>query len=117
MDRTPPRNINTRSRRNGRNDPAQGQSSDQLHPDIGGEDSSNSATPQPNTPSPGNTSEILMLILERLDKIDKRLEDHDGRIEDIKKDMDTKMRDFNALNIQNNSPRRNDRPNSPTQHG
>src|ERR1700734_2625024 len=108
MDRTPPRNINTRSRRNGRNDPAQGQSSDQLHPDVGGEDSSNSTTPQPpNTPSPGNTSEVLMLILERLDNIEKEPRDS-------KKDMDAKIQDLNALMIQSNSPRRGDRPNSPT---
>src|ERR1700731_4839536 len=69
---------------------------------------------QPHTstagPSPGNTSstnELLQLILERLDNIEKELKDH-------KRDTDRKIQDLNALIIQNNSPRRSDRPNSPT---
>ena len=91
MDRTPPRNVGTWRYGSGQSSSAHPQGSGQLHPDVRGEDSSNSATSQPNTPSPRNTSKVLMLILEQLDKIDKQLKDHDERIEDIKRDMDTKM--------------------------
>src|ERR1700731_4099682 len=104
MKRTPPRNVNTRRHRSGQNRSAHPQGSGQLFPNVEGEDYSNSPTPQPNTPS---SSSVLQLILERLDNIEKQLEDH-------KRETDMKIRDLNALIIQSNSPRRSDKPRSPT---
>jgi len=75
---------------------AQAQSSAQLYPDIDREDSGSPAPPQPNTPSPGNTSstdQLLQRILERLKNIEKEVRDN-------KRDADTRFQDLNALMIQ-----------------
>jgi len=107
MERTPPR-VTRRNNRSGQGSSAQAQDSAQLHPDV--DDDSSSPAPQPNTPSPGNapsTEELLQRILERLESLEKRVEDN-------KRDADARFQDLNALMIQNNSPRRGDRPNSPT---
>jgi len=61
MERTPPRNVNTRR---GGNSSAHAQGSAQLHLDVDGEDSS--PAPQPNTPSPGNTASSTNELLQRI---------------------------------------------------
>jgi hypothetical protein len=107
MDRTPPR-ITRRNNRGGQGSSAQAQGSAQLHPDV--DEDSSSPAPQPNTPSPGNTpstEELLQRILERLENIEKEVRDN-------KRDADARFQDLNALMIQQTSPRRTDRPNSPT---
>ena len=108
MERTPPR-VTRRNNRNGQSNSAQAQGGAQLHPDV--DEDSSSPAPQPNTPSPGNTSsstdQLLQRILEELENLKKEVRDN-------KRDADARFQDLNALMIQQTSPRRADRPNSPT---